>query len=166
MSLQGFIKKARECVSMAMLPETETSPSVSITERVERRTDHRRPPFRYRKIDVDGALSGENGILTLYPAQGDKVEINVWASPNPKHVDQHGNRSRKLFPQTYYRRGKVIASFPRAKGPSLPIGTLYGKPADPVRFPEEYREGLELVAKAIPRGVEAYFADVIHENSQ
>lgn len=130
-----------------------------------RRQENRRPRQHAKKTDVERAQKGDTGQLTLYPVQGEVLIVNIWKSPNQEHVDRFGNRGRKLFPVSLYRRGKRIVGFPRVKGPSLPIGLLYGKSVDPARLPEEHREGLELVVKAIPRGIEAYFADVIHEES-
>lgn len=137
---------------------------VERVEQLTKRTENHRPR-RYPRTNVLAALRGAGGLLTLYPAEGETLVINIWISPNPKHLDHYGNRARKIFPVSYYRRGRLIASFPRVKGPSLPIGALYGKSIDPLRLAEEYQEELKLVVKAIPRGIEAYFADVIHAES-
>ena len=157
--------------SSAPVASKEVSAAPQIGERQEQRTERaeNRRPRQYPKVDLICALEGEGGRLTLYPAEDEILVVNIWRSPNSEHMDRYGNRARKIFPQFYrqqgsrHRKGKTIANFPVVRGPSLPIGVLYGKPVDPSRLDAEYREDLELVIKAFPRGIEAFFADVIHE---
>lgn len=103
------------------------------------------------------ARAGKGGYFKVYPSEGEKIVFNVWISPNPQHVDRRGNRARKLFPKVYYRDGEAVLRF-KGKGPSLPMGVLYGKPVDTSRFPPEYAEDLTEFLEAFTAGIEAYDA--------
>jgi hypothetical protein len=128
-----------------------------------RKNGEQRPHLRAEK-ELSLARAGKSGFFKLYPSPGEKVVFNIWVSPKDEHgeylyKDRRGNPVRKLFPKTYYRDGEVLERIScKGKGPSLPIGILYGRSVDESRFAEEHREVLELFLGLIRIGVENYDA--------
>lgn len=108
----------------------------------------------------------KGGFFKVFPGDDEKIVFNVWISPlgengEPKYKDRLGNPRRILFPKVFYRGKKVVARIPfsRERGPSLPIGLLYGRPCSPSFFTRQGNEGLELFAEGILQGVARYDAE-------